>query len=205
MTDTATEYGTLLVQLDRWSTDARTRHPGVIPCAHGCTACCHGPFDISAADAALLRQGLAQLAPAAREGVRGRARALLGRMKVEAPEWGAPWHFADIGEERFDDVVEALATEPCPLLSADGGCAVYEHRPAICRMMGLGMRTPEGDIDNACPIQHRFPAYAALPPQRFDLEAFERVEERLNGRAGGAETTVAAVAAEETGDGRGER
>jgi Fe-S-cluster containining protein len=196
VTGTGAEYRTLLVQLDRWSAEARDRHPGIVPCARGCTACCHGPFDISAADAALLREGLASLEPAVRTGIRHRARALLDRMQRQVPEWGAPWHISDIGEDRFDDIVEALAEEPCPLLVADGGCAVYEHRPAICRMMGLGMQTPEGDIENACPIQHRFPAYAALPPQRFDLAGFERVEERLNARAGGAETTIAAVAGE---------
>ena len=197
MSDVASEYGQLLVQLDKWSADAKARHPGVIPCRLGCTACCHGPFDISAADAALLRSGLAALAPSVRTEVRQRARALLQRMKREAPGWGPPWQIEDIGEDRFDDVVEALADEPCPLLGPDGGCLTYAHRPAICRMMGLGMRTGGGDIDNACPIQHQFPAYAALPPQSFDLEAFERVEERLIARAGGTETTIAAVAGEE--------
>ncbi|HSC58243.1 MAG TPA: YkgJ family cysteine cluster protein [Gemmatimonadales bacterium] len=197
MSDVAGEYGELLVQLDKWSADAKARHPGVIPCRLGCTACCHGPFDISAADAALLRSGLAALAPAVRAEVRDRARALLQKMAREAPEWGAPWHIEDIGEDRFDDVVEALADEPCPLLGPDGGCLTYAHRPAVCRMMGLGMRTRGGDIDNACPIQDQFPAYAALPPQSFDLEAFERVEERLIARAGGTETTIAAVAGEE--------
>lgn len=191
------EYGALLVQLDRWSADARARHPGVIPCRHGCTACCHGPFDISAADAALLRQGLQALEPDVRAGVRDRARGLLTAMQQAAPEWGAPWHIGDIGEDRFDELVESLADEPCPLLGTDGGCLVYAHRPAVCRMMGLGMRTSEGDIDNACPIQHQFPEYAALPPERFDLAAFERQEERLIAQAGGAETTIAAVAGEE--------
>ncbi|MGH7591295.1 MAG: YkgJ family cysteine cluster protein [Gemmatimonadales bacterium] len=197
MTDEAgTEYGTLLVQLDRWSADAQARHPGVIPCMHGCTACCHGPFDISAADAELLRKGLNALLPDVRAGVRDRGVRLLAAMQRAAPEWGAPWHVDDIGEDRFDELVESLATEPCPLLGADGGCLVYAHRPAVCRMMGLGMRTPEGDIDNACPIQHQFPGYAALPPQRFDLASFERQEERWIARAGGAETTIAAVAGE---------
>lgn len=197
MSDVAGDYGQLLVQLDKWSADAAARHPSVIPCRLGCTACCHGPFDISAADAALLRQGIAALAPSVRAETRARALALLQKMAREAPGWGAPWHIDDIGEDRFDDVVEALADEPCPLLGADGGCLTYAHRPAVCRMMGLGMRTPGGDIENACPIQHRFPAYAALPPQKFDLEAFERVEETLIDRAGGAETTIAAVAGEE--------
>lgn len=196
MTDVASEYGNLLVQLDRWSADARTRHPEVIPCRLGCTACCHGPFDISAADAGLLREGLKALEPEAREEVRQRAGKLLQAMHRIAPEWGPPWHIDDIGEDRFDALVESLAAEPCPLLGADGGCLTYAHRPAVCRMMGLGMRSPEGDIDNACPIQHQFPGYAALPPQRFDLASFEREEERWIARGGGMETTIAAVAGE---------
>jgi Fe-S-cluster containining protein len=167
-------YGRLLGRLDRWSAEAAERHPGTIPCARGCNACCHGPFDISAADAALLRSGVATLDPATRAEVRSRAESLLGRMREVAPEWRAPWAIAAIGEERFDEISEALADEPCPLLDAEGGCVVYAHRPAICRMMGLGMRTPDGDIENACPIQGQFPAYAALPPQAFDLAAFER-------------------------------
>jgi hypothetical protein len=66
------------------------------------------------------------------------------------------------------------------------------------------MRTPAGrTIDNACPIQERFPGYASLPPAMFELEAFEEVElvclreaaERRFGDADqqGYETTIAAV------------
>ena len=191
--DLATRYQELLQRLDRWSADAAARNPGVIPCKHGCNACCHGPFDISAADAALLRAGLATLDAATRAETRSRAEFLLGRMKAIAPKWGAPWEIEAIGEEKFDEIADVLEGEPCPLLGADGGCILYEHRPAICRMMGLGMRTPEGEIENACPIKEQFPAYAKLPPQPFDLAAFEKVEERLIDETGGGETTIAGV------------
>ena len=37
---------------------------------------------------------------------------------------------------------------------------------------------PDGrrTIENCCPIMHQFPDYAALPPEPFDLAAFEREE-----------------------------
>jgi hypothetical protein len=72
----------------------------------------------------------------------------------------------------------------------------------ICRMMGLGLETPDGHvIENACPIQGDFPEYQSLAPQLFDLEAWEdaeadaliRASERLFGGVERAdyETTVA--------------
>ncbi|HET8836896.1 MAG TPA: hypothetical protein VFN08_19355, partial [Gemmatimonadales bacterium] len=72
------------------------------------------------------------------------------------------------------------------------------------RLIGLGMITPTDRlIENACPIQEQFPAYAALAPQPFDLEALELEEiecqraaaRRLFGDAGweGYETTIAAA------------
>ena len=58
-------------------------------------------------------------------------------------------------------------------------------------------------IENACPIQDEFPAYAALAPQPFDLESLELEEiecqraaaRRLLGDAGreAYETTIAAA------------
>lgn len=194
--DLVARYQALLGRLDRWAEEAAARHPGVIPCRMGCTACCHGPFDISAADAALLRAGLATLPADRREAARQRAQALLRRFRELFPDWGPPYDVADLGEDEFDELADALADEPCPLLGADGSCELYAWRPAVCRMMGLGMRTPQGDLDNACPIRFRFPEYAALAPQPFDLAGFEREEEAILAELDGPETTIAGVVAE---------
>ena len=125
--------------------------------------------------------------PAAdRARVTERAQALLARLRALEPDWSSPYAVDALGEERFDRLTEALATEPCR------------------RMIGLGMRTPAGrTIDNACPIQERFPGYASLPPAMFELEAFEEVElaclrEAAARRFGdadqqGYETTIAAA------------
>jgi Fe-S-cluster containining protein len=195
-----------LRKLDRWFDAVAARHPGVIPCHRGCSDCCHGPFDVSAADTLLLKEGLATLPDTAREAVRVRGKLLLARMLKLDPEWSAPWDLRDIGADRFDEISEELSEQPCPLLGKDGGCTVYEYRPLICRIMGLPMMTAEGLVlENACPIQDEFPAYAALDPQLFDLEALELEETACLEAAAsvlfgspselGFETTIAAVAA----------
>jgi Fe-S-cluster containining protein len=196
-----------LQRLDRWFDAARASHPGVIPCRRGCSACCHGPFDISVADALLLREGIAALPEPERELVQARGRALLQRMRQLAPAWRAPWDVGALGDQAFDALADALAQEPCPMLDDSGACRVYSHRPLVCRMTGLPMMTAGGfTLENACPIQERFPGYAQLDPQLFDLEALEEEETAcLEGAAMALfdspihrdfETTIAAVAGE---------
>lgn len=207
MDPVALAYRETLGRLDRWFDEAVARNPGVIPCRAGCSACCHGPFDISAADALLLREALAELPPADRADIRARAVETLEQVKEQAPEWRAPWDIADLGEERFDGISESLYDVPCPCLDDEGRCRVYASRPLVCRLIGLPMMTAEGELlENACPIQEDFPDYALLDPQLFDLGALEQREsghkeaaaEKLFGgwNRAGFETIIAAVASE---------
>jgi Fe-S-cluster containining protein len=169
-------YRTLLQRLDAWFARGRERHPRVIPCASGCSACCHGPFDISVADMALLRHGVAKLPPDVRADVLAKARELLDRARALEPTWKAPYDVETIGD-RFDAVCEGLADAPCPLLDEAGRCRIYDDRPLVCRLIGLPMRSLGGrTIENCCPIMSGFPDYAALPPVEFDLEGFEAEE-----------------------------
>jgi Fe-S-cluster containining protein len=202
----ARTYLDLLAQVDRWFADAAARHPGVVPCKAECSACCHGPFDISMADALLLREGLTRLPARERERVGERSRALLSGMRAAEPGWGPPWDPAELGDERFDALADRFAAEPCPLLDASGQCLSYEFRPLVCRIIGMPMITPDGAVlENDCPIQSRFPAYAALDPAMFDLEEWEAEEEaclelaalELRGDPGAAagETIIAAMVA----------
>ena len=196
------DYPALLAEIDTWQAGARTKHPGVIPCHAGCSACCHGPFDISVADALLVRDGVRSLAPTDRAEIRHRARAQIGRMREAEPGLAPPWDLGALGERRFDALSEALAREPCPALDTAGRCRIYEHRPMICRLMGLGVRTVTGQvIENGCPIQDNFPAYGRLEPQVFDMDRWDVAQEPLLASAAlvlfgteersGYETTVA--------------
>jgi Fe-S-cluster containining protein len=199
------DYPALLGHLDIWQDAAHSMHPGVIPCRAGCSACCHGPFDISVADALLVRDAVTRLPTESGDEVRRRAGAQIERMGQLSPGFAAPWDVAALGDAIFDDLVNALEDDPCPALDDEGRCRIYQHRPMICRLMGLGLLTPAGPVlENSCPIQDDFPEYAALPPQPFDLNAWEASEAVLKERAAvilfgdapsaGYETTVAGAA-----------
>jgi Fe-S-cluster containining protein len=196
------DYPALLGDIDAWQARARAAHPGVIPCRAGCAACCHGPFDISVADALLVRNAVRSLAPADRADIRRRADAQMSRMRAMEPALVPPWDMAALGERRFDPLVEALEHEPCPALDAAGACRIYEQRPMICRLMGLGVRTLRNQvIENGCPIQDDFPEYRRLAPQVFDMDRWDVAQEPLLASAAfelfgtrewsGYETTVA--------------
>lgn len=179
------DYPELLARLDAWQQDVRERFPGVVPCRSGCSACCHGPFDISAADTVVVREGVASLPNRVRAEVERRARMQVSRMARSEPGFAFPWDVSRLAESRFDALVEAQAGEPCPALDAGGQCLIYQWRPMICRMMGLGMRSESGaELPNGCPIREEYPAYRDLPLQKFDLERWEQDERRALGPAG---------------------
>ncbi|HET9293671.1 MAG TPA: YkgJ family cysteine cluster protein [Gemmatimonadales bacterium] len=184
MSALAGKYRALLGRLDDWTLQVRERNPGVIPCARGCTACCHGPFDVSAADVVLLLSGFASLPDDQRRQVLAQAKHLTARIAFVEPAWRAPYDVGELGESRFDALTMALADEPCPFLQ-QGSCSIYVDRPLVCRVMGLGLLTPDDQcLPNACPIQADFPEYLALPPQRFDLAGLEREEKPCLAEAG---------------------
>lgn len=145
-----------------------------VPCRVGCTACCHGPFDISSADAAMVADGVEQLDDMTRLAVRERARNHLSAYAAVLPNWTAPYDVDAIGDAAFDQVCDTLTALPCPALDSAGACAIYEHRPTTCRLMGRGWQAAGGDVlENACPIQDQFPGYAELRPTPLDLEQLE--------------------------------
>lgn len=189
-------YLPLLAELDRWQAQAASDHPGVIPCRAGCTACCHGPFDISIADVAALIDAVANLPQSTRHEILARASAQAAAVRALEPEWTAPYDIRTIGDERFDRLSDALAALPCPLLDDAERCLVYHARPAVCRLMGLGLVNERQDvIDNSCPIQEDFPSYRALEPQYFALDAWEDAEESCR-RAAAVQLAADSAAAE---------
>ncbi len=90
-----------------------TAQPGW-PCKKGCADCCRQlaqPPQVSAAEWALLQQGLAQL---------------------EADEQ------AEIAQRLQALAHPASGPVVCPFLDEPAGiCRVYHHRPAVCRMYGF--------------------------------------------------------------------
>jgi uncharacterized protein len=98
-----------------------------IACRAGCSDCCHQTFRVSELEGEYLRQGLAAAAPEVRAAIVQRARG-----------WTPD------------------AREPCPVLSGEGQCLLYEHRPRICRKYGIPLWHPDQPHEvRTCPLNFR--------------------------------------------------
>ena len=107
-----------------------------LACRAGCSQCCHGVFEISALDAARLREGLAEANAAVASRVRERLAAAQAKL--------GPFYPGDTStgvltgtEEEIELFEEWAHTEACPVLDPETQtCDLYEHRPILCRTFG---------------------------------------------------------------------
>jgi Fe-S-cluster containining protein len=108
-----------------------------VPCRLGCTSCCIGPFPITLLDVQTLQQGLAGLPPDHRRHIEQRAIEQTSAMEAAFPQLTQ----TDLLDKWTDRDIDRLATafhhHPCPALETDGRCAIYQHRPLVCRSMGI--------------------------------------------------------------------
>lgn len=96
-------------------------------CGPGCSDCCHQTFAVSAIEGAWLREGLRAAPADVRADILAKARA-----------WSPG------------------AKSPCPVLSSDGRCRLYEHRPRICRKYGIPLWHPDRPHEvRTCPKNFR--------------------------------------------------
>lgn len=103
------------------------RYRAHIQCRPGCSDCCHQTFRVSELDGALLREGLSAAPPEVRRGILQRARSWKGDTR-----------------------------QPCPVLSEDGRCQLYAHRPRICRKYGIPLWHPDRPHEvRTCPLNFR--------------------------------------------------
>lgn len=131
------------------------KHRDQIQCRPGCSDCCHQTFRISELEGALLREGLAALPHATRVAIEERARAWV-------PD----------------------ARQPCPILSDEGECRLYLHRPRICRKYGIPLWHPDRPAEvRTCPLNFRdaedIDADLILEPQARWAEDWIRLRREL--------------------------
>ena len=116
---------------------AREAHPGVLPCARGCSACCVTGFSITLVDVWRMAVGLESLAREGQEGLiqhlyqQARATELsFQRALKEASHARTPPSALD-NQPSFQPPYDArelpldrLPTLPCPALSSEGACLI---------------------------------------------------------------------------------
>lgn len=164
-------YRRLLRRADAWYRSVQASHPREMPCRKGCRDCCLGLFDISPADADLLREGLAQADPAVREDIRARAAKIL----ADLPGIGET--LEGLGEEEIDEICDRPGPVECPVLGPGGECRLYEYRPLTCRLAGAPIVDTSGRVIAAEGCSKCTLRASDTPP--LDYAALREEEERI--------------------------
>jgi len=126
-------YKSILDHADRHFAEVVREQPTSLLCGRGCTLCCHGLFEITSADVAILGDALDQLAPSVRAGIEQRAASIM--TSTSHP------NLRDLDDQEKAEFLGTTEEVACPNLDEKGLCLVYESRPLICRTFGLPIRT----------------------------------------------------------------
>jgi len=129
-------YRNLLEEIDDWFTACQTQFPEQVFCRKACSGCCRGLFDITLMDAALLQQGMIQLATDQQQQILARSQVRAQELVRRWPDLPPSWVLNRLPDESWQQMPEDDPI-PCPLLSATGECLAYRYRPMICRLHGL--------------------------------------------------------------------
>jgi len=163
------------MNIDDWFANIRSKYASEMQCGKGCTACCHGLFDISLTDAVHVARGFEKLSDDVKKHVELRA-AELHRNVVDASDGSVPTLFAE-DDPRIDRIVDGANSPPCPLLGESGECLIYEDRPMSCRLEGVPMvDVRDGLFGDWCELNFEdgFPDAAR---QDFELD-YDRINAR---------------------------
>ncbi len=192
MNDILERYGVLLQEVDGWFAGCVERHSGQIACQHGCSQCCRGLFDITLLDALYLKRGIDELPADVLEAVQIKSAGRLDALSQQWHEFLRPWTLNHIPEEIWDEIMPEEDETPCPLLSEQGACLMYEHRPMTCRLNGIPMIDVNGEefFDEWCSLNFTECDPATLEDLRFpfnelftqELLLFRELMVRLFGR-----------------------
>jgi Fe-S-cluster containining protein len=137
-------YREILKRADDHFEAVRERLGKHLECRLGCTGCCHGLFEIGAADVAMISDAIRAASPALRTALVTRSRAILESFDAPALRDCAPAE-KEAFFERAGDV-------PCPALDESGACLIYENRPIVCRTFGLPIREGDEYLGQECEL-----------------------------------------------------
>jgi Fe-S-cluster containining protein len=155
-------YREILALADEHFAKVAAASANEMQCRKGCTLCCHGFFEITAADVAMVADGVASLPAAIRKKVVARASdAIVRTAHPDLRECDAST------KERFFDRTEQ---EPCPALSDAGACLIYDARPLVCRTFGLPIRNGAQFLGEECELNFTTSSVDQREKAAWDLE-----------------------------------
>jgi Fe-S-cluster containining protein len=178
---------TLAGKTDDWFRRANAALFTQVPCHAGCSSCCIGLFSVTRLDARRVQEGFRRLPAVERERITARATQQVRALEAAYPRLKSSISIDDWSDRIIDETVSLFCDTPCPALQDNGLCALYAHRPLICRSMGL-------------PTQQELMVYGACEVQNFvpvvRLSASLAAEEQTLARAEAAELAALPEVAE---------
>lgn len=157
---------------DQLFQEMKARYPKELRCQRGCDDCCHQVLDLSLLEALYLNHAFHKAGRGLRRDIQRNAAKAEEKLKT-----------IDIKRRGVIDIIQYQAqaaaldslSTPCPLLKG-GDCALYEHRPAMCRIFGLPLL--KDSVATSCPKNGfvkgaEYPAidFSAVRREIFQVEA----------------------------------
>jgi Fe-S-cluster containining protein len=184
-------YGLLLSEVDGWFRRCFQHYPDLIACRNGCSHCCRGLFDITLLDAFYLKRGFDALPVPDKCRLTQAANLRLKPLSQVNQAFVAPWLLNGIPEDDWEKLMPEEDETPCLLLSEDGGCMLYEHRPMTCRLNGIPLIDVSGEefFDEWCTLNFTGTDPRTLADLRFafndlfsrELQLFRELQRHLTG------------------------
>ena len=165
----------LAVKTDDWFKRANAALLSQVPCHAGCSYCCIGPFPITQLDVSLLQEGLQRLTPDRRRYIEGRAAEQVSALESAQPKLKESPYLDRWPDSDIDRLVNEFHDSPCPALDEDGLCTLYEHRPLICRSMGIPIEE-KGVVRGACEVQTFVPIIRLSGALRAEEDVLSKQE-----------------------------
>ncbi len=168
----------LFEQTARWFERAHAALLGELPCRRGCSYCCIGIFPVTVRDQQVIQFGLRMLPDSHRNRIVETAAAQITGLTAVVPQLLTNRFVDHWSEQKCEEVIEHGSAWPCPALESDGGCAIYEFRPLVCRSMGIPSEDDDR-VNGACAVQTSIPLIRlsrALREEEDRLAALEANE-----------------------------
>ena len=155
-------YKAILDRADAFFASVASEQPNALACGLGCTLCCHGLFEISAADLSVIADGLDRLDEGARREIVARAEAI-----VASTDHPVLRESSAAEKEAFFKRAEDI---PCPALGEGGRCLIYASRPLVCRTFGLPLRDGATFLGEECGLNFNHSTDGERERAAWDLQ-----------------------------------
>ncbi len=137
LSDIFTRYEAFVAETDALFAHIQSKFDDCVTCEQGCSDCCNALFDLSLVEAMYLNQAFIQRIPHGKERSDTLMRAsdldrITTRMKRDF------YKASKAGQDPYEIMHTAARLRmPCPLLTADNACMLYDKRPITCRLYGI--------------------------------------------------------------------